>query len=118
MLAVVEGAVALQRTLRLDPQFVIIGADPPLSFPAELGIAAIEAALELTEDRVSDNIGVPHRLHAATRLQAGHRRRLVRHLRGLRGRAGRKSDKRGGEGKDAGGAHATCTSRNMPISMW
>ena len=29
----------------------------------------------------------------------------------------REGDERGSEGEDAGGAHATCTSRNMPVSM-
>ena len=41
VLAVVERPVALQGAFRLDPQLVVIGAYPSLSFPAELGIGAM-----------------------------------------------------------------------------
>src|SRR6202011_2873646 len=113
VLAVVERAVALKRALRLDPQLVVIGADPSLSFPTEVAVGAIPPAFELTKDDVGQDWPVHYRLHG---LHAGGR--VVLRGRGLRRSSGRKGEKRGGEGEDAGGAHATCTSRNMPISMW
>src|SRR5262249_55271373 len=64
LLAVIERALA-ERTLRLDPQLVIIGADPALPVPAELGIAAVPAALELIEDGVSEYSLVHYWLYCA-----------------------------------------------------
>ena len=117
MLAVVEHP-ALKRALRLDPKLIVIAADPPLSLPAELGIAAAEAALELTEDNVGENFLVHHRLHGAAGFHTRHGPGLVRSGRCLRRGADCQQGKSGGKGGDPESAHGTRTSRNMPISMW
>jgi hypothetical protein len=117
VLAVVERAVALQGAFRLDPQLVEIGADPSLSLPAELGIGAAGAAFELTEHAVGKNLLIVNRLYGAARRHVGHCGRLVGGHGRLRRRGGRQTGDRGGKREDAGGAHATCTSRNMPVSM-
>jgi hypothetical protein len=54
--AVPERPVALKGALRLDPQFIVIAADPSLSLPAELAIAAAEAALELVKNEVGEQL--------------------------------------------------------------
>src|SRR6266436_6558421 len=117
MLAVFEGP-AFKRALRLDPQFVVIGANPSLSLPAELGIAAAKAALELVKDEVGKDALVHHRLHGAARFHARHQPGLVRSGRCLRRREEREQRKRSGKGADPESAHSTRTSRNIPISMW
>ena len=116
LLPVIDSTVA-DCALRFDPQLVVIGACPALSFPVEFGVAAVGAALELIENRVREDLPVHDGLHFAGRRQAGSRRCIIGHGRSLRGRIGGEGGERDREGEDLKGAHATCTSRNMPVSM-
>src|SRR5215813_3376525 len=62
VLAVLEPAVA-QRAFRLDPELIVIGADPTLSVPAELGLGTIPPAFELIKDDMRQDRPVHNRLH-------------------------------------------------------
>jgi hypothetical protein len=113
LLAVIECPIAY-RTLGFDPELVVIGADPSLPIPAELGVAAVPAALELIEDGVGENGLVHYRLHRAW---FDAKARLAIGGGTLGGRWCGQGDENHDNGDDAS-AHATCTSRNIPVSMW
>ena len=113
LLAVVDRAIA-ERALGLDPQLVVIGADPAQAFPTKLRVAAVPATLELIEDRMRLDALVHHRRHQAgfeTKAWLGFGGTGLR----CRNRSGK--DKRASKPDDPKGAHRTRTSRNMTVSM-
>src|SRR5581483_2890785 len=76
--AVVRPTV-FHESLRLEPELVLVGADPSFAFPSELVLRAVGASFELAKEEVRDYLIVHHRRLPSDR--RGVRRVLPRRLR-------------------------------------
>ena len=62
MFSVVDRAVPSSKSLGLDPEFVVIGPDPPFTRPSEIRSTSVRSALQLVEKSVDEDHLVVNRL--------------------------------------------------------